>query len=171
MATRKFADATGLTELWTKVKAYVSNVLPTKTSDLTNDSGFLTSHQSIKTINSTSMVGSGNIAVQATLVSGTNIKTVNSTSLLGSGNVAVQSTISSVAVNITVANWNATTSCSKSVTGVTASNKIIVSPAPASIANWQSSGVYCSAQGSGTLTFTCSSTPSTSLTVNVLVIS
>lgn len=66
--------------------------VPTKTSDLTNDSGFLTSHQSIKTINSTNMVGSGNVAVQEVLVSGTNIKTINNTSLLGSGNIEVSDT-------------------------------------------------------------------------------
>ena len=53
----------------------------------------LVSGTSIKTINSTSLLGSGNVAVQATLVSGTNIKTVNSTSLLGSGDVAVQATL------------------------------------------------------------------------------
>lgn len=64
--------------------------VPTKTSDLTNDSGFLTSHQSIKTINNTSMVGSGNVAVQPTLVSGTNIKTINNASILGSGNIEIQ---------------------------------------------------------------------------------
>lgn len=38
---------------------------------------------------------------QATLVSGTNIKTVNSTSLLGSGDVAVQATITGAATTIT----------------------------------------------------------------------
>lgn len=53
----------------------------------------LVSGTNIKTINSTSLVGSGNVAVQSTLVSGTNIKTINSTSLLGSGDVAVQSTL------------------------------------------------------------------------------
>lgn len=63
--------------------------IPSKTSDLTNDSGFLTSHQSIKTINGTSMVGSGNVAVQETLVSGTNIKTINGDSILGSGNLVI----------------------------------------------------------------------------------
>jgi hypothetical protein len=49
----------------------------------------LVSGTNIKTINSTSLLGSGDIAVQATLVSGTNIKTINSTSLLGSGNITV----------------------------------------------------------------------------------
>jgi len=49
----------------------------------------LVSGTSIKTVNSTSLLGSGDVSVQATLVSGTNIKTVNSTSLLGSGDVSV----------------------------------------------------------------------------------
>jgi hypothetical protein len=49
----------------------------------------LVSGSSIKTINSTSVLGSGDIAVQATLVSGTNIKTINGSSLLGSGDISV----------------------------------------------------------------------------------
>jgi hypothetical protein len=49
----------------------------------------LVSATNIKTINSTSLLGSGDIAVQETLVSGTNIKTINSTSLLGSGNISI----------------------------------------------------------------------------------
>lgn len=107
---------------------------------------------------------------QDALVSGTNIKTVNSTSLLGSGDISVQSAITSTTVSITVANWNATTTCTKSVTGVTSSNNIIVTPVPASINTWNSNGVYCSAQGSGTLTFTASTTPSADMIVNVMII-
>lgn len=53
----------------------------------------LVSGTSIKTINSTSLLGSGNVSVQPTLVSGTNIKTVNGTSLLGSGNLVVASQV------------------------------------------------------------------------------
>lgn len=53
----------------------------------------LVSGTNIKTVNSTTLLGSGDLAVQSTLVSGTSIKTVNSTSLLGSGDVAVQSTL------------------------------------------------------------------------------
>ena len=49
----------------------------------------LISGTNIKTVNSTSLLGSGNVAVQPTLVSGTNIKTVNNESLLGSGNVSI----------------------------------------------------------------------------------
>ena len=49
----------------------------------------LVSGTSIKTVNSTSLLGSGDVAVQATLVSGTNIKTINGSSVLGSGNLSV----------------------------------------------------------------------------------
>jgi len=51
----------------------------------------LVSGTNIKTVNSTSLLGSGDVAVQPTLVSGTNIKTINSTSLLGSGDIAISS--------------------------------------------------------------------------------
>lgn len=146
--------------------------IPTNVSAFTNDAGYLTSHQSIKTINSTSMVGTGNVAVQPTLVSGTNIKTVNGSSLLGSGDLTIQggSDVDVTQVSITVANWNATTTCTVSVTGVTASNSVIVSPAPSSISDYVSAGVYCSAQASGTLTFEASSTPSADLVVNVMIV-
>jgi hypothetical protein len=53
----------------------------------------LVSGTNIRTINSTTLLGSGDVAVQPTLVSGTNIKTINSTTLLGSGDVAVQPTL------------------------------------------------------------------------------
>ena len=49
----------------------------------------LVSGTSIKTVNSTSLLGSGNVAVQDTLVSGTNIKTINGSSVLGSGDLSI----------------------------------------------------------------------------------
>lgn len=132
----------------------------------------LVSGTNIKTVNSTSLLGSGNVAVQPTLVSGTNIKTVNNESLLGSGNITIQGGAGAdvIQVSITVANWNATTTCTKTVTGVTTSNSVIVSPAPSSISDYVSAGVYCSAQASGTLTFTAASTPTADLTVNVMIV-
>lgn len=108
---------------------------------------------------------------QDALVSGTNIKTINNETILGSGNITVQggASVTSTQVSITVANWNATTTCTKSVTGVTASNDVIIAPDPASISDYTSAGVYCSAQASGTLTFTAASTPTADLTVNVMI--
>ena len=49
----------------------------------------LVSGTNIKTVNSTSLLGSGDVAVQETLVSGVSIKTVNSTSLLGAGDIPI----------------------------------------------------------------------------------
>lgn len=65
-------------------------------STFNNKQAALVSGTNIKTVNSTSLLGSGDVAVQATLVSGTNIKTVNSTTLLGSGNLSV-GTVTSIA--------------------------------------------------------------------------
>jgi hypothetical protein len=56
----------------------------------------LVSGSTIKTINSTSLLGSGDVAVQPTLVSGTNIKTINSISILGSGNIPIATTDSTI---------------------------------------------------------------------------
>jgi hypothetical protein len=67
----------------------------------------LVSGTNIKTINSTSLLGSGDVDVQETLVSGTNIKTINSTSLLGSGDIAISASPSGVAGAIQFSNGSA----------------------------------------------------------------
>ena len=83
------ADVTNLNNETNLLKADVSNLnneinlkadkteIPTKTSDLTNDSNYITSsyHDANK---------------QDVLVSGTNIKTINNQNLLGSGNIEVE---------------------------------------------------------------------------------
>lgn len=105
---------------------------------------------------------------QATLVSGTNIKTVNGESLLGSGNItAGGATYTTQAVSIPASAWSGTTA-TVSAAAVTASNDVIIAPAPASIAAWAAAGVYCSAQGAGTLTFTCTTAPTVAITANVM---
>ena len=53
--------------------------IPTKTSQLTNDSGYLTEHQSIKTINGESIVGTGNLTIQAGSAGGLEYESVNNT--------------------------------------------------------------------------------------------
>lgn len=73
--------------------------------------------------------------------------------------------------SLAVASWNSSNQQSATVSGVTASNLVIVSPAPASVAEWGSCGVYCSAQAANSLTFTCSKKPSAALTANVVIMS
>ena len=83
----------------TTTKVQLGN-LPTTTAvttALATKQDTLVSGTNIKTVNSTSLLGSGNVAVQETLVSGTNIKTINSTSLLGSGDITISANPSGVA--------------------------------------------------------------------------
>ena len=73
METKKMLDKNGLEYYTGKIKQQI----PKKTSDLTNDSNFIdnTYHDNSK---------------QDTLVSGTNIKTINNASVLGSGNINIE---------------------------------------------------------------------------------
>lgn len=71
--------------------------------------------------------------------------------------------------SLTVANWS-NKEQTVNVMWVTASNVIIVSPDPANINDYASNSVYCSAQGSGTLTFKCNTVPSVDINVNILTI-
>lgn len=59
---------------------------------------------------------------------------------------------------------------SVSVSGVTASNTVIVSAAPSSHTNYCEASIYCSAQGSGTLTFTCDTVPTADITANIVIL-
>lgn len=54
------------------------------------------------------------------------------------------------------------------VQGVTATNVVMVSPTPVSAEDYAQSGVICTAQSAGTLTFTCKTIPSVDLTLNVV---
>ena len=70
---------------------------------------------------------------------------------------------------LTVAGWSGTTQ-TVSVTGVTANSILTVTYAPDSHDAWLDAGVYCSAQGEGTLTFTCATTPVAALTANIVIV-
>jgi hypothetical protein len=76
---------------------------------------------------------------------------------------------SSISVTLTTAWWSNKVQ-TVNATGVTANNVVVISPSPSSIDAYSDSFVYCSAQWSGTLTFTCKTTPSSAITVNVLIL-
>lgn len=71
-------------------------------------------------------------------------------------------------VSLPVADWVGNEQ-TVSVVDVTASSVVIVSPSPSSYDDYASAAVYCSAQGSGTLTFVCGVVPSSDLTVNIII--
>jgi len=74
-----------------------------------------------------------------------------------------------VSVTIAVADWT-NQSCTKSVSGVTASNNIIVAPDPASFLAYGEAQIRATAQGSGTVTFACETVPTEAVTVNVMIV-
>ena len=77
--------------------------------------------------------------------------------------------MTSMTVTLPAADWSdghQTVSLPK----VTASNTVIVSPLPASQYEYGACGVLCSAQGAGTLTFTCTVTPANNLTIGVVIL-
>ena len=202
------------------IRFWTGKAIPTKTSDLTNDSGFITdagvtsfngstgavtytapvtsvngstgavtiavptASTTNPSMDGTASYGSGtayarsnhvhptDTSRQATLVSGTNIKTINGNSILGSGDLAISGggvSVTTASVTIAASDWSSNT-CTKSVSGVTASNNVLVTYAPASKAAYTAADIYCTAQGSGALTFACSTAPTATVTVNVLII-
>ena len=55
------------------------------------------------------------------------------------------------------------------VSGVTANNNVWVSPAPSSTSDWTAAGIICQSQGTNSLTFSCTTIPSTDITVNIII--
>ena len=77
-------------------------------------------------------------------------------------------TYTQLTVTLTVAGWS-DNSQTVTVSGVTANNAVVVSPAPSSYRSYGEFGVYCSAQAANSLTFVCDSVPDVALTVNVFI--
>lgn len=93
---------TKVSELANDTGFITSSSIPTLISAFTNDVGYLTQHQDISNLATKSEVQ----AKQDTLVSGTNIKTINNQSVLGGGNITIQGG-GSVSVQ---SDWNQTDS-------------------------------------------------------------
>ena len=78
-----------------------------------------------------------------------------------------QDALTSTTVTLASTDW-VSSAQTVNVSNMTTTATVWVSPAPASLSAYGEAGVYCSAQAAGTLTFTCSTTPSANLTVNVV---
>lgn len=72
-------------------------------------------------------------------------------------------------VTVPAANWSDSTQ-SVSVSDVTSSTSVLVTPAPSSLTAAMGAGVYCSGQSNGRLTFTCGTTPEVDLDFNVMFV-
>lgn len=106
---KEYLDKSGMTYWWSKLKLTFASIshthtksqitdfpsIPANTSDLTNDSNFVSDANYVHTDNNYTTTEKNKLAgidmstKQDVLVSGTNIKTVNNQSLLGSGNLSI----------------------------------------------------------------------------------
>ena len=75
----------------------------------------------------------------------------------------------SISVTLLAANWSSK-SITVTATWVTSSNTVIISPDPSSITDYADNSVYCSAQSTNSLTFSCDTEPTNDLIVNVVIL-
>lgn len=166
----RYFSTTTLKAFVSDIKAKVAAMIPTKTSQLTNDSNFLTSHQSLsgyvptsRKVNNKAL--SADISLTASDVGAAATSHTHTLNDLPAG----LSIKSSTSVTVATSAWSnkATT---VTVSGVTANNDIIVSYKPESKSVFETAGIYASAQAANSITFTCATVPTASVTINVLIL-
>ena len=173
-------------------------IVPTKVSDLSNDSGFITGYtetdptvpswakQPSKPTYTASEVGalpsstkipsktsdltndSGFITSESDPVFTASAAHGISSSDISAWN-AKQNALGTITVTLTVEGW-LNNAQTVTATGVTASNTVIVSPVPSAMSDYAGGGIVCTAQGTNTLTFECDTTPTSAIDVNVVII-
>ena len=84
-------------------------------------------------------------------------------------NGKVDGLVGNTTVTLSAASWSNKQQV-VSVSGLTSTNTVIVSPAPAYIDTYVENGIYCSAQSTGSLTFKCNEVPSGNITVNITIL-
>lgn len=142
--------AAGTTDTYTATVTYTSGATSTYTFQVYNGAN-----------------GTGTGTVQSVSYNGTVYNNVDNSGNLALSNIQPQHT--TVAVTIASGDWNNGT-CTKTVSGVTASNTIFVSPAVASLSEYGKANVRATGQGTNQVVFACDSTPSSSLSVNVVIL-
>ena len=114
--------------------------VPTNVSDFNNDAWYLTSSTWVTSVNGSTWAVTW-----------------------------LQTQHSAITVTLAAASWSSK-SITVSATWVTASNTVIVSPAPSDFADYTEAVIYCSAQASNSLTFTCDTEPTNDIDVNVVIL-
>ena len=119
-------------------------------------------------------------SAQDTIDSGKQAKITASGLLKGNGSGGVSAAVKGtdyaapsvgVSVTLTASGWNANTKTQTvSVSGVTATGNLIITAAPDSYMAYAKAGVRCTAQGEGTLTFSCETVPTEDVAANALLL-
>ena len=133
-------------------------------SDLVNDAWYITSAP-VSSVNSQTWA----VVLDADDISDTTTTNKFVTASDKSTWSGKQDALWKLTITLTSAWWSSKTQ-TVSATGVTASNTVIVSPDASDYSDYTDAEIYCSAQGSGTLTFTCGTEPTNDIDVNVVII-
>lgn len=110
--------------------------------------------------------GTGTGTVKAASYNGNVYNSVDSSGTLALSDIQAQH--ATLTITIATSDWSNGT-CTKTASGVTASNTVIVSPASASFEAYGEAQVRATAQGANQITFACTDTPSSALTVNIAI--
>lgn len=145
-----------------------STAIPSKTSDLTNDSGFVNASGAAAAAPVQSVNGStGAVTVQSTITASGILKgsgTAVSAATKGTDYGALAFT-----VTLTAAGWSSNAQTVSNANFVASGYGYIVSPASGSFADYASAQIYADdVTVAGQMTFHCTTAPSAALTVNIM---
>jgi len=112
-----------------------------------------------------SLLGDGSVRT-ATIADGAVTNEKLATNSVTKEKIAPGATYSTTTVSLSASGWSGNTQ-TVNVSGVTASNLVIVSPNPVNHVAYAEANVRCVSQEVGKLTFACDSVPGSSLAVNI----
>lgn len=119
----------------------------------------------------TVLIGAGITAITQSMITDTRTDATvcgKVSSLITPSDAAAQAQHTTQIITLDVDSWEDSEQTAE-VAGVTDTNTVFVAPAPGSQEAYGESGILCTAQGAGELTFTCTATPEADITVNVVM--
>ena len=155
MATRKYLDNTGLSKYDENIKDYIDNIIETDVAPAID-----------------AKVNSSDLADVATSGDYDDLENKPFESV-GEGMFLQDSILGldfyRTSVTITPSEWSSFT-CTRYIFEVNPNSTVIVSPDPVSFHDCAEANLICSGQGSGSLTFSCNSTLTNPVTLNILIL-
>ncbi|MBO7693394.1 MAG: hypothetical protein J6T10_12260 [Methanobrevibacter sp.] len=164
----------------TKAQYNTSSKSATELWLVTDDDGYIETDQGVENVSKILVVGAdGKVTLgnPGTAVADQSYDPTSTNAQAGTAvaqAVAGKASMSSVSEVLALVDWELVDdviTATMTVSGVTSSNVVFVSPAPTSADVYAAAGVLCTAQGTNSLTFTCSTIPSADMDVNVLILS
>lgn len=145
-----------------------STAIPSKTSDLTNDSGFVNASEAAAAAPVQSVNGSvGAVTVQSTITANGILK--GNGSAVSAATKGTDYGALAFTVTLTAAGWSSNAQTVSNANFLASGYGYIVSPASGSFADYASAQIYADdVTVAGQMTFHCTTAPSAALTVNIL---